>query len=142
MIATDTSADALAVARENALRLGAYNVAFGQADLFEGIEGEFDVITANPPYIPSAEIATLAPDVALHEPRLALDGGTDGLVLVRRILEGAARRLAPGGTLAMEIGAGQADEVAQLFGQHGFVDVARARDYARIERVVHGIAPR
>ncbi len=142
VIATDTSADALAVARENALRLGAYNVAFGQADLFEGIEGEFDVITANPPYIPSAEIATLAPDVALHEPRLALDGGTDGLVLVRRILEGAARRLAPGGTLAMEIGAGQADEVAQLFGQHGFVDVARARDYARIERVVHGIAPR
>ncbi len=142
VVATDTSADALAVARENALRLGAYNVAFGQADLFEGIEGEFDVITANPPYIPSAEVATLAPDVALHEPRLALDGGSDGLVLVRRILEGAARRLAPGGTLAMEIGAGQADEVAQLFGQHGFVDVARARDYARIERVVHGITPR
>jgi release factor glutamine methyltransferase len=137
--ATDISQAALALAEENALRLGAPSVAFARADLFGELRGPFDLITANPPYIASAEIATLAPDVRQFEPRLALDGGDDGLVLVRRILEEAPARLAKGGVLAMEIGAGQAEAVAALFLERGFADVERARDLARIERVVSGV---
>jgi len=137
--ATDISEEALALAQENALRLGAPSVAFVRADLFGELRGPFDLVTANPPYIASAEIATLAPDVQRFEPRLALDGGDDGLVLVRRIVDEAPRYLAKGGVLAMEIGAGQADAVAALFEARGFEDVSRARDLARIERVVSGV---
>ena len=137
--ATDISEPALALAQENALRLGAPLVAFARADLFGALRGPFDLITANPPYIASAEVETLAPDVRQFEPRLALDGGEDGLVLVRRILEDAPARLAKGGVLAMEIGAGQADAVAALFVARGFEELERARDLARIERVVSGV---
>ena len=137
--ATDISEPALALAPENALRLGAPLVAFARADLFGALRGPFDLITANPPYIASAEVETLAPDVRQFEPRVALDGGEDGLVLVRRILEDAPARLAKGGVLAMEIGAGQADAVAALFVARGFEELERARDLARIERVVSGV---
>ena len=92
VVLTDVSEGALAVARENAFRLGAYNLTSRQGDLFAAVAGvpmRFDVVTANPPYIPTAEIATLAPDVREHEPRLALDGGADGLDFVRRIVKGA-----------------------------------------------------
>ena len=138
VFATDASEDALAVARDNALRLGAYNVAFVHGDLFAGIARRFDVITANPPYIPTAEVATLSPDIREHEPRLALDGGDDGLDVVRRIVADAPRFMAPGAVLAMEIGAGEADATRELFALHGFTDIEVARDYARIERVVSG----
>ena len=141
VFATDASEDALAVARDNALRLGAYNVAFVHGDLFAGIARRFDVITANPPYIPTAEVATLSPDIREHEPRLALDGGGDGLAVTRRLVAEAPARLAPGGALCVEVGAGQADAVAALFESAGFADVRRALDYARIERVVHGVRP-
>jgi len=138
--ASDLSPDALAVARDNALRLGAYNVAFVEGDLFAPVgDRRFDVITANPPYIPSAEIATLQPDVRDHEPRLALDGGGDGLVLLRRIVEEAPRHLEPRGVLAVEVGAGEAPDVAELFRARGFEDVRCDRDIARIERVVSGV---
>lgn len=137
--ATDISAEALALAQENALRLGAPSVAFLRADLFGAHEGPFDLVTANPPYIASAEVETLAPDVRSFEPRLALDGGDDGLVLVRRIVEAAPSHLAKGGVLAMEIGAGQADAVAAIFEARGFEGIERARDLARIERVVSGV---
>jgi release factor glutamine methyltransferase len=137
--ATDISEEALALAQENALRLGAPSVAFARADLFGELRGPFDLITANPPYIASAEIETLALDVQRFEPRLALDGGADGLVLLRRIVDEAPRYLAKGGVLAMELGAGQADDVAALFEARGFEDVQRARDLARIERVVSGV---
>lgn len=140
--ASDISADALAVARENALRLGAYNVAFVETDLFAAFAGErFDVITANPPYIPTAELATLMPDVREHEPRLALDGGVDGLSLVRRIVEDAPSHLEESGLLAMEIGAGEAPATVALFEARGFTDVRVHRDIARIERVVSGVHP-
>jgi release factor glutamine methyltransferase len=136
---SDLSPDALAVARENALRLGAYNVAFVRSDLFAGFEGRrFDVITANPPYIPSAEIETLQPDVRDHEPRLALDGGADGLAIVRLIVEQAPAHLVPGGLLAIEIGAGEANDVTALFEARGFQDVRAHRDIGRIERVISG----
>lgn len=140
--ASDISKDALAVARENALRLGAYNVAFFESDLFAAFREprkRFDVITANPPYIASAEIATLMPDVRDHEPRLALDGGVDGLDLVRRIVAEAPAHLVPGGLLAVEIGAGEAPATVALFEAHGFEDVRAHRDIARIERVVSGV---
>lgn len=147
--AVDLSSGALAVARENALRLGAYNVAFREADLFDGLDSSrpcrFDVVTANPPYIATAEIATLMADVREFEPHLALDGGDDGLAIVRRIVEAAPRHLVRGGVLAIEIGAGEAPAVRALFEQtHGgcFAEIEIARDYARIERVVSGVLHR
>jgi release factor glutamine methyltransferase len=142
--ATDISDAALAVARENALRLGAYNVSFSRGDLFTGLErlrGACDIITANPPYIPSAEIATLASDVKDFEPRLALDGGADGLAIVRGIVRDAPAFLTEGGTLAVEVGAGEAPEVVSLFEARGFERVTATRDLARIERVVDGVWP-
>jgi release factor glutamine methyltransferase len=142
--ATDASEAALAVARENALRLGAYNVSFARKDLFEGIDAarfRVDLVVANPPYIATAEIADLAPDVRDHEPRAAIDGGKDGLDLIRKIVEGAPAFLVAGGTLALEVGAGQAPEVARLVSARGFASVAATRDYAGIERVVAGTWP-
>ena len=143
VFATDLSPDALAVARENAYRLGAYNVAFLESDLFASIpaDARFDVITANPPYIASAEIETLMPDVRDFEPRMALDGGADGLDFVRRIVEGAPAFLDPEGVLAIEIGAGEAAATRALFEDRGYRDVAVEKDYAKIERVVSGVRP-
>jgi release factor glutamine methyltransferase len=140
--ATDLDEGALAVARDNAHRLGAYNVSFGLGDLYEGLTppyGRFDLVVSNPPYIPSGDIAGLAADVRSFEPRRALDGGEDGLALLRRVIDGAPAMLAPGGALAVEVGAGEATAVAGLFATRGFRDVTRARDYGKIERVVHGI---
>jgi release factor glutamine methyltransferase len=138
--ATDLSPDALAVARENAFRLGAYNVSFAAGDLFAAVPRgcRFDVITANPPYIPSGEVDGLEPDIKDFEPRLALDGGADGLELLRRIAAESGAWLVPGGVLAVEVGAGEAEEVARLFAQHGFEGVSARRDYGKIERVVFG----
>jgi release factor glutamine methyltransferase len=143
LVAVDLSADALAVARENALRLGAYNVAFVQGDLFAALlpTARFDLVTANAPYIPSAEIATLQPEVRDFEPRLALDGGADGLDLVRRIVDAAPSFLRPGGVLAVEVGMGEAPEVAQRM-TATFGAIEKHRDYAGIERVVSGVLER
>jgi release factor glutamine methyltransferase len=136
--ATDTSADALAVARQNALRLGAYNVSFRQGDLYDAVDAGqgFDLVVANPPYVPSGDVPHLMADVRDFEPRVALDGGADGLALVRRIVSDAPAVLVPGGRLAVEVGAGEAGLAAALFVARGFVDVAVTRDYARIERVI------
>jgi release factor glutamine methyltransferase len=142
VVASDVSPDALAVARENAYRLGAYNVELVSGDLFEPFRArprKFDVITANPPYVATAEIDTLMPDVREFEPRLALDGGEDGLAIVRRIVEQAPEHLVAGGLLALEIGAGEADTTRALFEARGFREVRADRDIARIERVVSGV---
>jgi len=142
VVGGDVSADALAVARDNALRLGAYNVAWRQGDLFDAVAlpARFDLITANPPYIAASDFASLQADVRDHEPRLALDGGDDGLSLLRRVIDGATARLvSPGGVLAVEVGAGQAPAVVELFERAGFSEVEVRRDYARIERVVSGM---
>lgn len=139
IVAADVSEDALAVARTNVERLGAYNVALVKSDLLSAVSSRFDIVTANPPYIPSDEIATLAPDVREFEPRLALDGGPDGLDFVRRIVEEAPAHLVPGGVLAIEVGAGEAPAALALLEARGFSDVRSDRDYAKIERVVSGV---
>jgi len=141
VVATDLSDGALAVARDNALRLGAYRVAFARGDLYAAVPPalRFDVVTANPPYIATGDIAGLMPDVRDFEPRPALDGGGDGLELVRRVIAGAAPFLVEGGALAVEVGAGQAAATVTLFERAGYGDVQVRRDYARIERVVSGV---
>jgi release factor glutamine methyltransferase len=139
--ATDVSDDALAVARDNAARLGAHGVSFLRGDLYDALPagcGPFDVIVANPPYIATGEIAGLDRDIKDFEPRIALDGGADGLAFVRRIAEGAAKRLARGGVLATEIGAGEAADVKKIFEACGFAGVTVTRDLGRLERVVDG----
>jgi release factor glutamine methyltransferase len=137
----DVSEEAVAVARDNAARLGAYNAHFVVSDLFATVDARrpFDLVTANPPYVPTAEVETLDPDVKDHEPRIALDGGPDGLGVTRRVVSDAPRVLAPGGVLALEVHAGHAASVARLLEDAGFVDIQVARDFARIERVVSAI---
>ena len=144
VVAADVSVEALAVARDNALRLGAYNVAFRCGDLFGAVDAScrFDLVTANPPYVPTAEIASLQPEIREYEPRLALAAGDDGLDLVRRIVAEAPAHLAEGAVVALEVGAGEAAAAAELFASAGFVDVTVRRDYARIERVVSGVLER
>jgi release factor glutamine methyltransferase len=139
--AVDVSEDALAVARENAARLGAYRVAFRRGDLYAPLDADarFDVVTANPPYVPTGELTTLQADVRDFEPRVALDGGADGLAVVRRVIAGAPAHLVEGGVLAVEVGAGEARAAAALLATAGFCDVEVHRDYARIERVVSGV---
>lgn len=141
VLATDVSPGALAVARDNALRLGAYNVAFREGDLYAAVDGgrHFDVIASNPPYIALEEIPSLAPEIREHEPRLALEAGDDGLALLRRVVDGAPAHLVPGGVLAVEVGAGEAGEVAKLFETAGFDAIEVRRDHGRIERVVSGM---
>jgi release factor glutamine methyltransferase len=97
-------------------------------------------VTANPPYIPSGDIAALEPDIRDFEPRLALDGGADGLDIVRAIVGGARSRLEPAGVLALEIGHDQAARTRELFEAAGFTDVTVRRDYGGRDRVVSGVA--
>jgi len=119
---TDLSPAALCLAEANARRLGVADRAFFLAsDWLDAIHGEFDLIVSNPPYIASGEIERLAPEVAHHDPYLALDGGADGLEAYRRIAAGAARLLAPKGAILVEIGASQAPAVAGLLRDGGFL---------------------
>ena len=137
IFATDVSPDALAVARANAERLG-LAVTFLEGDLDEPLTPGFDLIVANLPYIPTGEIAGLSADVR-SEPHLALDGGADGLGLVRRLVEKAPGLLLPGGCLALEIGAGQAGATTDLLAAAGLYDIRARRDLGGIERVVAGL---
>ncbi len=142
---TDISEEALAVARHNALRLGTiWNLDFRLSDLLADVGAEpcFDLIMANPPYVPDAEIPTLSADVKNHEPHGALRGGPDGLSLIRRLVKAAPPLLAPGGVLAIEVGAGQAERVAKGLKAYGFSEVQQERDYGSIERIVSGRVPK
>jgi release factor glutamine methyltransferase len=118
-VATDTSFGALAVARDNANRLALSRARFVACDMAAALRGPFDAIVSNPPYIASADIATLAPEVRDFDPHLALDGGTDGLDFYRTIAAAAPTLLAPGGVLVVELGIGQAEPVADLFAAVG-----------------------
>ena len=143
VVACDRSDDALAVARDNATRLG-LELELLRSDLLASVprpEPGFDAIAANLPYIPTADIAGLQPEVRRFEPHLALDGGPDGLDLVRRLIDDSPPLLAPGARLYLEIGVGQAEATRAALAQRGFVDIATQRDLAGIERVVAGTWP-
>ncbi|HVU05718.1 MAG TPA: peptide chain release factor N(5)-glutamine methyltransferase [Polyangiaceae bacterium] len=136
----DLSEGAVAVARDNAVRLGA-PVVFLVSDLDAVLAADerFDAVTANPPYIPTGDIPGLTEDIRGYEPGLALDGGKDGLDVVRRVVDVGAARLRPGGLLAMEVGHDQASRTAELLQARGFTAVERRRDYGGWERVVSGV---
>ena len=136
--ATDISAAALAVARRNALRHRVRErIAWVRTTWLAGLSGAPDVIVANPPYIRDDDLACLPPEVRDFEPRTALAGGPDGLDAVLTLLRTAADRLAPGGHLVMELGAGQAAAVCAAAGRHGRLAVIRVRrDLQAIERAI------
>lgn len=141
--ASDISPQALEVARGNAHRTGAIrNLRLLQGPLFAPLAGQrFDLVTANPPYIPSGELASLPEDVRSFEPHLALDGGQDGLDLVREIAATAQNHLNPDGLLALEIGADQGAAARAVLEQSGFRAVELARDLGGRDRVVSGYGP-
>jgi release factor glutamine methyltransferase len=138
--ATEISGAALAVARENARRLGAASrVAFHEGDLLapvSALAGRIALVVSNPPYVAEAERDALAPEVRDHEPALALFAGNDGLAVYRRLLPAAAAVLRPGGLLALEIGLGQADAVTRLCREAGLAVETVAADLQGIARVV------
>jgi release factor glutamine methyltransferase len=139
-LGVDASDEALAVARENAANLGlASRVALLRGDWTSGLgDAAFDLVVANPPYVKSMEIARLAPEVRDHEPRLALDGGADGLDAYRQLAPEILRVLRPGGRFAVEIGFEQSAAVEALFTAAGAEAVATTKDLANRDRVVAG----
>jgi release factor glutamine methyltransferase len=143
ILAADISPGALEVASLNALETGASDrVTFVHSNLLNEIEGTFDAISANLPYVEAGDIDGLQPEVSMFEPRLALDGGADGLDLVRRLATTAPPHLNPGGLLALEIGEGQAIETERILKKAGFVETERHEDLNGIERVVSGRTPK
>ena len=137
--ATDISLEALSLARENAVLLGVDRISFNEADLIpESLNASFDLITANLPYIPSAEIPTLSREVQ-NDPLLALDGGADGLDLIRRLAPLAYERLSPGGHLLLEIGIDQSEEVMKCLAGHNYRDIVALPDYQGIPRFIEAV---
>jgi release factor glutamine methyltransferase len=143
-VGVDVSPAALVVAQANAGRLGVLDRATwieGGWAVATGL-GTFDVVVSNPPYIPTGEIPMLDREVREQDPGLALDGGADGLCAYRAIVPVAMGALADGGWLVLEVGAGQAGEVAALLSGEGFADICTRRDLGGHERVVEGRRPR
>jgi len=137
IVATDVSENSLAIARANAMtHRCADRIEFVRTDLFPPRTDAFDVILSNPPYVPSRDIDSLAPEVRLYEPRHALDGGEDGLDFYRKIIPDCRRYLAPDGVVAFEVGMDQADGVAAMFTHAGFRNVTAFNDLSAIPRVV------
>ena len=134
----DISEEALAIARQNATELNA-SVELFAGDLMTKMDGQYDVIVSNPPYIPPSVIEGLMPEVRLHEPMLALDGGQDGLEFYRRIAGQAVTRLAPNGRMFLEIGCEQAVAVAEILQKQGYREVQVFQDLAGKDRIVQCI---
>lgn len=138
IVATDISEDALALATENAARLGlGTNVIFAKTDLLEGIENTFDLIVANLPYVATGERGTLSREV-LHDPESALFAGEKGDEIVRKLIDSARAHLRAGGLLALEVGLGQADDLAALMAEKNYHDIKRERDYGGVIRFLFG----
>jgi release factor glutamine methyltransferase len=136
-LGVDISAAALAVAEANARRARlAERVKWAHSDWTDGVTGAFDIIVSNPPYIPSADIASLDREVRDHDPHLALDGGPDGLAPYRQIIPALPRLFAPGGIAALEFGIGQSDALCRMALAHGFRDPVIAEDLSKIDRVI------
>lgn len=137
-VGVDVSDKALQVAKENARNLQV-DAEWIESDLFSGVSEKFDMILSNPPYIPSAVIKTLQPEVREHDPLLALDGKEDGLYFYRKIIEESRNYLQPGGCLIFEIGAEQGEAVSSYLKQNGFVQVVVKKDLTGLDRVVCGV---
>jgi release factor glutamine methyltransferase len=129
----DVSEDALALAEENAAALGIGNARFLRSDLFSAVEGEFDGIVANLPYVPESERPSLSREV-MHDPALALFGGADGLDVIRRFIPEAFRRLKLGGWMVLEIGHDQASQVEEILRSSGFADIEVKTDLSGVAR--------
>lgn len=140
-LGVDISDEALALADENAQKLlgSDRSVQFMKSDLFESVEGMYDIIVSNPPYIQRGAIADLMPEVKDHEPLSALDGGEDGLFFYRRITRECKSFLKPGGKLFYEIGCDQGSAVSGILSEEGFGEIQVVKDYGGLDRVVHGI---
>ena len=137
----EMSPEALDLARKNAENHGV-TVTLVEGSLFDPVPGKkFDLIVSNPPYIPTADLATLQPEVRDYEPKQALDGGADGLDFYRSIVAAAPAHLCPEGWLMVEVGIGQSPSVTAIFSAAGFVNCFTAHDPARVERVVGGQFP-
>ena len=137
-MATDISEEALALARENAERLGfADRVEFLRGDLLPDVNHVYDVIVANLPYVATGDRGTLSREV-LHDPEIALFGGERGDEMIRKLIEAARSHLAPGGLLGLEVGLGQADDLAAFMAEKNYHDIETARDYAGVIRFVFG----
>jgi len=138
--AYDLSEKALRAAGKNAALNGISGdrLTFTRSDLFSEAEGVFDIILSNPPYIATGEIESLEPEVRDYDPRMALDGGADGLDFYKRITREAGSRLRSGGFLLFEIGANQASDVTALMKARDFADVKITKDLAGLDRVVSG----
>jgi release factor glutamine methyltransferase len=136
-VGSDISEEALRVAREN---LNHYHLEaeLVRSDLMRDIRGSFDVIVSNPPYIPSDVIGRLDPEVKDHEPKIALDGGPDGLKFYRAIVRQARRHLNVNGWLLMEIGYDEGDDVREMLEDLGYVEVEIIKDYSGLDRVAAG----
>ena len=138
VVATDISDDALALARENAERLGlTKRVEFLTGDLLLYVNHVYDLIVANLPYVATSDRATLSREV-LHDPEVALFGGERGDEMVRKLIEEAPSRLKGGGLLALEIGLGQADDLAALMAEKNYHDITSIRDYGGVIRFLFG----
>ncbi len=143
IFATDSSEEALEVARRNIDRHGmGRRIDLRLGNLLEPLAGlVFDAVVSNPPYIPTDEIPNLQPEVARYEPIMALDGGLDGLDCYREIVGEAPRYLKQGGRLLFEVGWEQADDVKTILASAGFEDIRAVRDLSGVERVVSGVFP-
>jgi release factor glutamine methyltransferase len=144
-LATDINADALEMARANAARHNVVDrLSFARGNWFEALTAngrgaeKFDLIVSNPPYITSAVVETLSPEVKDFDPRLALDGGPDGLAPYRVIAAQAQAFLVPGGQVLVEIGYDQGSSVGALFSEHGFADIVVHKDLNGLDRVISG----
>jgi release factor glutamine methyltransferase len=137
IVASDISEDALDVARSNAAKNGVSDrIEFVKSDLFTNVEGLFDIIASNPPYIASSDFDTLQKEV-LREPRIALDGGDDGLLFYRNILRTSMLHLKPDGHIVFEIGFGQLSGIRQIINNIGQFNVAEViKDWRGIDRIV------
>jgi len=129
----DVSTDALSLAKENAQALGLDRVEFVESDLFASLQGPFDGVVANLPYVPDGDRKTMGKELE-YDPDLALFSGADGLDLIRRFIPEAFARLSPGGWVALEIGHDQAAEVSRLLETAGFIDIHVKSDLSGIER--------
>ncbi|MDD7363326.1 MAG: peptide chain release factor N(5)-glutamine methyltransferase [Peptoniphilus sp.] len=138
VVACDVSKEALEVAAINKKRHGADRVDLVESDLFSAIEGRFDLIYSNPPYISKGEMQTLDESVSSYEPHLALYGGEEGLDFYRAIIREAQRHLYPGGYLVFEIGSGQGSAVSRLMTEGYFSGVEVRKDFSGLDRVVVG----